>query len=148
MDAYYVPRVHDNRYVSPHKEQLALSSMHPRAFAVSFLLPVLPVLLIGLIAIPFAPGEEILMAAGLAAIIVAITDLPMHLISGRQDLRLTLVFQLMAILFRLCVAVVCAALLSPHYTEAFILIFSLSLSLSIIFDAVMISIRSQEPVHA
>ena len=110
--------------------------------------PLLLVALVGLCALPFAATAEVLMACGLAAAIVVITNLPLHLLSGLKNLRLTLVAQLMAVLFRLVAAMICAAILHPHYTEAFILIFSLSLSLSIIFDAVLLTSRPQEPAHA
>ena len=110
--------------------------------------PLLLLVLVGLCALPFAETPEVLTACGLAAVIVMITNLPLHLLSGLKNIRLTLAAQLTAVLFRLFAAVICAAILAPHYTEAFILIFSLSLSLSIIFDAVLMTSRPQEPAHA
>ena len=56
LDAYLVLRVLDNRHV-PSDKKVSLSFMQPR-FLHIVLLPVIPVLIIGLLAIPFANGEE------------------------------------------------------------------------------------------
>ena len=105
-------------------------------------------MLVGLVALPFVAIETILAACLLAYVIVVATEAPVHLFLNKQQLQLTLSLRLMAVIMRLLFAVVCVSLFASAYTEAFILIFCVNLSLTIMLDAALIVYRSQEPVHA
>lgn len=113
----------------------------------SVLLLLLPVLLVAIPAIPFVAAEEIVAAALLALLIIVATEAPLALVVQRRALGLTLALRLLAILIRMVAALGCAALLAPHYTGAFFLIFSLSLALSVMAGAMIMCSLSQEPVH-
>ena len=116
--------------------------LYPLSFAL------LPSILVGLVALPFTSAQTVIAACLLAYAIVIATEFPVHLFLHRQQLQLTLSLRLMAVIMRLLFAVVCVSLCASAYTEAFILIFCVTLSLTIMVDAALIVYRSQEPVHA
>jgi hypothetical protein len=107
----------------------------------------LSVLLIALVALPFAAAEEIIAASLLSLLLIVLTEVPLLLVIRRHLVAVTLGLRLLAVLIRMVAALGCAAILAPHYTGAFILIFSLSLALSIMASAFMMCSISQEPAH-
>ncbi len=114
----------------------------------SFVLTLLPAALVALVCLPFFSPALVATACLLAYGIVAFTELPVHLATRDNDIIKTFKWRLVAMSLRIMIAVGFVLLAGSLYTETFILIFCLTLSLTIIFDALVMMRRSQEPVHA